>query len=158
MASFVTTELAELTTEQQQQRDRIIAALSAEAALPGQREQDAQAARDGSLEQGREAAATAIKDQACTDCHKFRDAGELGSAPDLTGYGTREWLRGFLADPQHERFYGPKGNDRMPSFAPHPEDPGKNLLTDHDLDMLVRWLRGDDRQLTVATPPADQAK
>ena len=158
MASFVTTELAELSTEQQQQRDRIIAAVSAEAALPEQREQDGQAAQDGSLELGRAAVAKAMKDQACTDCHKFRDAGELGAAPDLTGYGSRDWLRAFLANPKHERFYGEKGNDRMPSFAPHADDPRQNLLSDHDLDMLVRWLRGEDRELTVEAPKAESGR
>ncbi len=158
MASFVTAELAQLSTEQKQQRDLIIAALSAEAALPGQHEQDAQLVKDGSLEKGRAAVTKAINEQACTDCHKFHSAGELGSAPDLTGYGSREWLRAFIADPQHARFYGEKGNDRMPSFALHADNPRQNLLGDHDLDMLVRWLRGDDRELRVKTPPADSGK
>ena len=68
MASFVTSELVELSSEQQSQRDLIGAALSAEAGLPAQRQQDAQLAQDGSLERGRAAVATAIKEQACTDC------------------------------------------------------------------------------------------
>lgn len=147
MATFVADELAELTPEQQQKRDLIIAALSAEAALPGQREKDAEIAKNGMLEKGRAAVSEAIKDQACTDCHKFRDAGDIGSAPDLTAYGSREWLRDLLANIKHERFYGEKGNDRMPGFAPYPDNQQQNLLTDQEMDMVVRWLRGDDREL-----------
>ena len=63
------------------------------------------------------AGAALIKDQAgCTNCHHFHDEGSLGSAPDLTGYGSREWLIGMISNPEHERFYGDK-NDRMPAFA-----------------------------------------
>lgn len=149
MATFVMTELGDLDEEQKKQRDLIAATLSAEASLVGQRELDAQLAKSGDLEKGREAVTTAIKDQACTDCHKFGFAGELGAAPDLTRYGSREWLRGFIANPNHERFYGDKGNDRMPAFATQPGDARENLLSDHDMDMLVRWLRGDDRELTL---------
>jgi ubiquinol-cytochrome c reductase cytochrome b subunit len=155
---FVLAELADLSPEQQQQRTLIAAALSAEAKLAAQRDQDAQSARDGTLERGREAVGTAIKDQACTDCHKFHDAGELGSAPDLTGYGSYEWLRAFIADPAHERFYREDGNDRMPRFASNADNPQQNLLSDHDLDMLVRWLRGDDRNLAQKFATAGSAK
>jgi ubiquinol-cytochrome c reductase cytochrome b subunit len=150
MANFVTGELIDLSPEQQQQREQIVTALVAEAGLPAS-STDVQAAAQESLEKAREAVSTAIKDQACTDCHKFRETGELGTAPDLTGYGTGDWLRAFLADPAHERFYGPKGNDRMPSFALNAEKPQLNQLSNQELDMLVRWLRGDDRQLGVAT-------
>ena len=77
----------------------LVTALSAEAALPAQAEEDKKAMEDGSLERGREALATAITNSACTDCHKFRDEGEVGSAPDLTGYGSREWLIGMIGRP-----------------------------------------------------------
>lgn len=147
MAGFVTSELAQLTPEQQQTRDALIAALSAEAKLESQRPLDATAESDGTLAKGREALSKAWKDQSCTDCHQFRDQGETGSAPDLTGYGSADWLRDFLANPSHSRFYGEKGNDRMPAFAPNATNPEQNQLTPHDLDMLVRWLRGDDRVL-----------
>ena len=59
---------------------------------------------------------------ACIDCHKFRNDGELGHAPGLTGYASREWLTAFISNPADKRFYGDK-NDRMPAFAPHPNDP-----------------------------------
>src|SRR5262245_28500987 len=133
-------------------------ALAAEARLPAMRDLDRKAVTEGSLEKGREAISKAIKDQACTDCHKFHDAGDLGSAPDLTDYGSYEWLKAFIANPAHARFYGPDGNDRMPAFAASADNSQANLLSDHDVDMLVRWLRGDDRdlQLKLAKPPVSE--
>lgn len=77
----------------------------------------------------------------CTDCHKFHDKGSAGSAPDLTGYGSREWLLGILANPAHERFYG-GNNDRMPAYAKDAAKPEANLLSPAQLEMLVDWLQG----------------
>ena len=72
----------------------------------------------------------------CVDCHALGDwnADEY-SAPDLTGYGSREWLMGIIDNPAHERFYGSK-NDRMPAF-------GKDeKLTRKQMEQIVDWLRG----------------
>jgi ubiquinol-cytochrome c reductase cytochrome b subunit len=82
-----------------------------------------------------------VNEFACIDCHKFRDDGALGGAPDLTGYASREWLTAFIANPADERFYRDT-NDRMPAFAQHPGDPA-NRLSPEDLAMLVSWLRGE---------------
>jgi ubiquinol-cytochrome c reductase cytochrome b subunit len=62
----------------------------------------------------------------CYDCH-----GQ--GAPDITDYGSAKWLKSFILNPGAEEFYGDK--NRMPSYA------GK--LSDHELDMLVRWMTGD---------------
>lgn len=78
---------------------------------------------------------------ACIDCHKFREEGALGSAPDLTGYASREWLTSFISNPADERFYRDT-NDRMPAFAAHPGDLA-NRLSPEDLALLVSWLRGE---------------
>jgi ubiquinol-cytochrome c reductase cytochrome b subunit len=83
-----------------------------------------------------------VKDFKCTECHKFHDDGELGSAPDLTGYGSREWLTAFLSNPADDRFYGDK-NDRMPAFAAHPKDRSANRLSPEELSLLVSWLRSE---------------
>ena len=81
-------------------------------------------------------------DEKCAGCHKFGDAGSLGTAPDLTGYGSEEWLRELIANPAHERFYADQ-NDRMPAFAKDRANPKNNQLSPKELDMLVKWLRGD---------------
>lgn len=83
-----------------------------------------------------------VKEFACVECHKFRGDGELGNAPDLTGYASRDWLTAFISNPADKRFYGEK-NDRMPAFALHPNDPTANRLSPQDLAILVSWLRGE---------------
>jgi ubiquinol-cytochrome c reductase cytochrome b subunit len=93
-----------------------------------------------------------INEFACIDCHKFHDDGDLGLAPDLTGYASREWLTAFISNPEHERFY-PESNDRMPAFAANAENPLANRLSTEDLAMLVSWLRGEWYE--PATPSAD---
>jgi hypothetical protein len=75
----------------------------------------------------------------CVDCHKFHDQGELGSAPDLTGYASAEWLTDLISAPNHVRFYSDR-NDRMPSFAADASHPELNLLSPQELSMLVQWL------------------
>ena len=96
----------------------------------------------GDLDERVAAGRTAIVEEfACVECHKFHDDGELGLAPDLTGYASAEWLRAFIINPEHERFY-PDTNDRMPAFAAG-DDPAANRLSPTELAVLVAWLRGE---------------
>ncbi|HVJ66377.1 MAG TPA: cytochrome b N-terminal domain-containing protein [Caulifigura sp.] len=113
-------------------------ALSAEAGLPSQLQTDRQQAAE--IEQGRKLICGEL---ACTDCHRFRDQGDLGSAPDLTGYGSRDWLLGMIQRPQDERYYPGELNDRMPAFARDDVHTETNLLTAAELGLLVDWLRGE---------------
>lgn len=113
---------------------RLVAlALESEAQRPSSRPHD-----PAEIARGRELLTAEL---GCTDCHRFGDTGELGSAPDLTGYGSREWLVGMISDPAGERFYPNDLNDRMPAFAADPAHPDWNLLTPSDLNLLVDWLR-----------------
>jgi quinol-cytochrome oxidoreductase complex cytochrome b subunit/mono/diheme cytochrome c family protein len=143
MALFVK-NLAKLNADQKAQLERIITALSAEAELPSQEDLDAKAKQDGSIEAGRKAFLEFEwpDSQKCADCHTFRGAG-TDSAPELTGYGSRQWLIDFISDPAHERFYEGKHNDRMPAFAKNKEKPQNNLLTAREIELLADWLRGD---------------
>lgn len=84
---------------------------------------------------------TLLEDFTCTDCHKFHGKGSLGSAPDLTGYGSREWIIGIISDPTHQRFYRDK-NDRMPAYAKNPARPEENILSAEQVQMIADWLRG----------------
>jgi len=149
MVDFVTSELADLDDAGKATLAQIAATLAAEANLVWRQEAIAQDRADGTLQKGRAALEVAIDAQACTDCHKFHDLGEAGLAPDLTGYGSAEWLHAFIANPASERFYGEEGNDRMPAFAEDAEHPELNLLSRREIDLLVRWLRGDDRDLSL---------
>jgi ubiquinol-cytochrome c reductase cytochrome b subunit len=130
--------------ELQTQLRQVARALSAEAALASQQEQDRADAAD--IVRGRELLMGSLS---CTDCHRFHDQGDLGSAPDLTGYGSRAWLEGMIAKPTHERFYRDH-NDRMPSFAGDQVHPETNLLSPGELKLLVDWLRGEWWEVKVA--------
>ena len=63
-------------------------------------------------------------------------------APDLTGYGSRDWLLAFIANPAADRFYG-KQNDRMPAFAPHEPGSPQNQLSPETIGLIADWLRHD---------------
>ncbi len=137
MVSWVKENLAELDGPGRENLRKAVIALSAEAALPAQRAADAKDAKQAA--EGREL----IKSQlGCIDCHRFHDAGELGTAPDLTGYGSRDWLIAFVSNPGDERFYADR-NDRMPAYAPHADDPHRNDLSPKQLALIVDFLRGD---------------
>ena len=89
----------------------------------------------------------------CTDCHKFHDSGDLGAAPDLTGYMSRQWMIDFIRNPADERFYA-DNNDRMPAFAPH-ADAGLNQLDEKTIGLIVDWLRGDWQRTEATATEAD---
>ncbi|HKD36966.1 MAG TPA: cytochrome b N-terminal domain-containing protein [Pirellulales bacterium] len=131
MVKYVTDTLSDSKEWKTDQVKQVIAALSAEAALPGQRELDAK--EQEAIKKGQ----SLLKDSdRCAQCHKFHDADSAaGSAPDLTDYGSKEWLTAFICDPAAERFYGAK-NERMPSYA-------KGRLDSKQIGFLVNWLRGD---------------
>ena len=80
-------------------------------------------------------------DERCGACHRLGENGtDLGTACDLTGWGSREWLVGIITDPTHERFYG-DSNDRMPSFGKAAEG-SMPMLKDDQIGLLADWLRG----------------
>ncbi len=56
--------------------------------------------------------------------------------PDLTGFGSRQWLTAFISNPKHESFYGAH-NDRMPAFG------ADGRLTADEIGLIADWLRGD---------------
>ena len=135
MQEFLEDELDGIDDDQalRKEVDQVIKAISAEAKLPSQVKLDA--ADKADIEAGRE---LFFEDGfSCVDCHGLGDwNSDDYSAPDLTGYGSREWLLGIVTDPAHERFYGSK-NDRMPAF-------GKDeKLTRKQMEQIVGWLRGE---------------
>ena len=132
MARFVKRGVARFTPEEQEQLKKVVAAVSAEASLPAQRELEQREA--ALIQEGR--ALVASEDMRCTECHQFRKPDDTATAPDLTGYGSRDWMIAFIKNPAHERFYGNR-NDRMPIYG---ED---NKLDDRTIEFIVAWLRGD---------------
>ena len=113
---------------------KVIAALSAEARLPGQSKIDE---RDKNIiEEGFDLLEG--KPFSCTKCHDVQSQEyEDTDGPDLTSYGSRSWMLAFLHDPNHVRFYPDGLNDRMPAF-------GKDeKLTRRQMERIVDWLRGE---------------
>lgn len=116
----------------------IVSALSAQAKLPAQKDQD-----DADKKSDKLFAGVILIQKNCTnECHRFGDQGQLGLAPDLNGWGSYEWMMGLASDPTHERFYRGE-NDRMPSFAEDLENPAKNQVSVRELSLIVAWLRGE---------------
>lgn len=152
MGDYLPGHVAHLTDDGKEQLKKVIAALSAEAKLATQQKEDGESEADGTLAEGRELMTTALdasedaEGYSCTDCHKFHDEGDLGSGPDLTGYGSEDWLVEIISNPEHERFYE-SNNDRMPAFFADSENPMNNRLSIAQIRMLARWLRGDDKVL-----------
>jgi ubiquinol-cytochrome c reductase cytochrome b subunit len=133
MVSFVQ---GDLTDADQWKKDDIEAVIVAMAAEAGHADPGLQPAM---LEKGRALVADVER---CGSCHKLGDNGTaLGSAPDLTGWGSREWLVGIITDPTHERFYG-DSNDRMPSFGKAAEGAAP-MLSPQQIGLLADWLRGE---------------
>jgi ubiquinol-cytochrome c reductase cytochrome b subunit len=132
MVRFVQRGVAGFTPEVRDDLDKVIMAVSAEAALPGQAELDA--AQEAEILEGR--ALIASEAINCVRCHTFRDMTEGDVGPVLTGWGSRAWMLGMLHDPTDERYYG-EDNDRMPSFG------ADESLTSAEMGLVVDWLRGD---------------
>ncbi len=110
----------------------------------------------------------------CQRCHTFEDLGPedmKNRAPDLTAYGSQEWIRMMIWAPDHPHRYGfkKKSND-MPAFRDL-ERPGSELdiadyhgkynkklivganhLSDLDREIIIRWLTGDYRIIFGGQP------
>ena len=131
MVKFVQNKVAKFNEEETEQLRKAIIALSAEARLPYQKEDDqkeSQLIKEGKVH--------LLDDLGCADCHEFHFEDEDATAPDLTGYGSKEWLVEMIQNPEHEKFYGEK-NDRMPSFG------AEGILSDRQIHLLADWLRND---------------
>lgn len=139
MVRYVQRDVAEFDDTEREQLTKLIAALSAEAQLPAQADIDA---RDAELiAEGR--ALYEDVDVRCLECHNFHTDYEDAEAPDLTGYGSRDWLIDFIGNPEEARFYGER-NDRMPAFL---ED---GILSRTEVELIVDWLRHDYEQFDSA--------
>jgi len=132
MVRFVQRGVAGFTPEVRADLEKVIMAVSAEAALPGQASVDADHAAE--IVEGRQLFSSEAID--CARCHTFRDISDGDVGPVLTGWGSREWVLGMLHDPSSEAYYG-EDNDRMPLFGVD------ELLTDAEMGLVADWLRGD---------------
>jgi ubiquinol-cytochrome c reductase cytochrome b subunit len=142
MVKFVKKDVAAYTPEQKEHLRKVIMALSAEAKLQSQAAADANAGSE--IAAGRELLKGDIN---CTECHAFGAPDEDASGPEITGYGSREWLISFISNPAHPKFYG-KRNDRMPRFAE------EKILDAKAIGLLADWLRGEWYEPSVTASAA----
>jgi quinol-cytochrome oxidoreductase complex cytochrome b subunit len=99
-------------------------------------------------------------DTHCGGCHNVGSGGGE-DGPDLTNYGTAQWLRGMIMAPGHKTRYGDK--NRMPAFRSlegpgseiemqeffdsNPEFPKDQVLplSDVQRELIIRFMRRDGR-------------
>ncbi len=124
MVEYVQTTLKEMGPEA---INKVAAALAAEAGHPV-------AEADKALIAG---GVEILKDEStgCAQCHQFQDAGSLGTAPTLTGYGSREWIIGMMRNPGGKQFYAHLAAERqkMPAFGGH--------ISEEVMGEIADWLR-----------------
>lgn len=119
------------TDEQRAELEYVMDWLSAEANLT--RQQDVEQAEAARIERGRDAVVSGFVN--CTDCHVVEGFGEQ-EGPELTGWGSRDWMLRMVHDPAHPTLYG-EDNDRMPAFG------ADEILTERDMGLIVDWIRED---------------
>lgn len=132
MARFVTRGVSGFDEQQQADLEKVILALSAEAALP--RQADADLADEADIIEGRSLISSESID--CTRCHTYGDVATGDVAPVLTGWASRAWMIGMVRNPSHPLYYA-DNNDRMPAFG------DEGILTDAEIELVVDWLRQD---------------
>lgn len=81
-----------------------------------------------------------VEDQLCLYCHSYDGKGQK-LAPNLTGYGSDNWLKEFIGNPADLKFYGKQ--NKMPEF--------KDKLTETQIKNVVAFLQTlADKHSTVA--------
>ena len=120
------------------------------------------------------------KKNRCSSCHavemRVKDAAgktqwekeDNPGAPDLTDYGSADWLRGMIMRPGHKTRYGDK--NLMPAFRPkdgvgaeiglhefretNEKTPDKmiEVLPDVDRELIIRWILRDYRPVYGGAP------
>jgi ubiquinol-cytochrome c reductase cytochrome b subunit len=87
----------------------------------------------------------------CASCHRL---GELGpqpgqeTAPNLNGWGSKEWVMNLLEDPDHPAYFGTSAfKGQMPSMTKAPKDPdaAKNFspMSKADREEIANYLAAE---------------
>jgi ubiquinol-cytochrome c reductase cytochrome b subunit len=90
----------------------------------------------------------------CASCHNFKGACENAepTASDLAGFGTREWLVGFLQDPDNPRYFG-RTRFKGGAMSTWVKRTRKKLgeAADKEFEDVATWLAGHPR----GEPPSE---
>ena len=150
MVNFVKNDLADTSAWSSEDIRAVIVAMAAEANVydTGIPESDISL-----IERGR---ALISDENRCGSCHDFGiNEVNPNMAPDLVGWGSREWLIGIITNPAHEKFYGTQ-NDRMPSFGVT-TDGAIPRLSLSQIELVVDWIRGQWYRSRSSNPSAHHA-
>ena len=108
----------------------------------------------------------------CTECHTYEGEGG-GTAPDMTDYGSADWIRGMIMAPQHKSRYGK--DNAMPLFR-NLDGPAASItreglgdhlsntihISDVERELIIRWMVKDYRVVfggeTISGPPIKVAE
>lgn len=131
MVKYVTRKVRAFSPEKKAELTNVIAAVSAEANLKSQKQLDASSTAQ--IKQGLQSFKEGV---GCAECHNLHSKDADATAPDLTGWASREWLIGMISNPKSTRYYGDE-NDRMPAFL------DEKILDAQSIGMIADWLRGD---------------
>jgi len=150
MVNFVKNDLSDTSAWSSEDIRAVIVAMAAEANVydTGIPESDISL-----IERGR---ALISDENRCGSCHDFGiNEVNPNMAPDLVGWGSREWLIGIITNPAHEKFYGTQ-NDRMPSFGVT-TDGAIPRLSLSQIELVVDWIRGQWYRSRSFNPSAHHA-
>jgi ubiquinol-cytochrome c reductase cytochrome b subunit len=103
----------------------------------------------------------------CSTCHSFGEETADEGIPDLTNYGSPEWIRGMIMRPGHKSRYGDK--NLMPAFLDLDAGPGTELalqqfketnpgaqnianLSAVDRELIIRFIVRDYRPVFGGRP------
>lgn len=136
MSEFIADDLTDLDEDGKAALADVILMLSSQARLPYQPDIHPDSENPEVLTRIEAGEEHLIDTFGCVDCHMFEIPDEDATAPDLTGYGSKEWISRFINDPGHPALYGSR-NDRMPAF-------GKEaLLSPREIHLITDWIRHD---------------
>lgn len=159
MAEWVDEELTHLSAERQAELNRVAEWLASH---------PTSASPQAETETYKQALASFVDTFNCIKCHKYEGDGGTSRAPDFTGYGGADWIRGMILSPDHRSRYG-KDNAMTifldldgPDAAILRQDaeerkPGIAHLATVDRELIIRWMTGDPRPVYGGEPVSTPA-
>ncbi len=103
-------------------------------------------------------------EQHCASCHRMGDLGPprgKDTAPDLTGFGSKDWAKRVLEEPDHDLLFGKTAfKGMMPSMTKPPADPelAKEFtpMKAEDLNAITDFLTAEAQGTTTKDMPGEK--
>ena len=103
-------------------------------------------------------------EQHCASCHRMGDIGPAAgkdTAPDLTGFGSRAWVKRVLEEPDHDMLFGKTAfKGMMPSMTKPPKDPELakefTAMKPEDLNAITDFLAAEAQGKAAKDMPGEK--